>query len=250
MKKNWILVLGLIAIVLYFLFLIVFGVQNNSRTFDIYGIPYNYFILISLLMPFFEEVIFRGIFTNTIKWEYFYWSVFIFISTIWIFFSYNIICSLGFLCVALVYLFLEWKKYISIKNFLLVFLSSITFALIHYSINDLKFLYTAYPILLHFGLGLFLTWIAINFGLKKAMIVHVSYNFIICVYISIPLFIVESKTNTVTIGNTSMSWKAQPRKLQNTVSIINNPNMIIVKCGSILDIDKFLLDKEIKKNIN
>lgn len=247
MKKNWILLLGAFAIAIYLICLNICGAQNNSRNMDMSRMPYNMFVLIALLMPFFEEVVFRGIFTSPLKIKNFYWFVFAIVPTIWLFTAYNIVFSLIFLSIFFLSWLLKLKKYVTNNVDFFAILSSIVFALVHYSLNDLKNLNSAYPVFLHFGLGLFLTWSMINYGLKKTTFLHISYNLTICIYLSIPLFIIEAKVNSVTIDKSSLTWKEHPRKLYNNLEIINKSNEVIIKSASIADIDKVLLENEINK---
>lgn len=138
------------------------------------------FVLAVLAMPVLEELIFRGLFYKKKYKILFYLGSLLFIILSKNYYLIVLLLLAAYLLEMKITLFRE-----SSNLLLIAVLVTAIFALIHYQISDFNALSTSVFVLSQFGLGLILIWIVLNFSLKKAIITHALYNFILL----LPVFI-------------------------------------------------------------
>lgn len=179
-QQNWILKQ---AVIVYGLFITLYFLLDLNLTPKIqYGSDkpnslWLTLITIVTIAPIFEELIFRGVFLKT-KIRYVFYIIFLMVAGITFYKSDIVLIGsfiLTIIAVILIFELLEksLKKPISILK---VIIFSLAFSIFHSNEATFNNVSNGVMLLNTFGSGLFLTWIVINYGLFKAMLVHAIYN--------------------------------------------------------------------------
>lgn len=190
----------------------------------------NYYLLIFsalVIAPIFEELFFRGYFTNNS-----FLKIFSFAG-----------CSF--------YIYVTDNSYLYIFVFILVFLhfvkkinriyfyvfNSVLFSLVHYKLYDFKSIITIIPMFFQFSFGLILIWVILNFNLFKSIITHFLFNLFFIIILTFPLqFPQKENKNFDYLGYNISSSKTPFFKNKNT--IISRPNDYTISAENV-DIIKF-----------
>jgi membrane protease YdiL (CAAX protease family) len=186
---------------------------NNLSRFDSTN---NYFLLVFvslLIAPIFEELSFRGYFTNS--------------------FLLKIITLIG----CPIYIFITDNYYLYFLFFVLVMLHfvskidriyvfvihSILFSLVHYKFSDFHSIFTVIPMFFQFSVGLILIWIVLNFNLLRAIIVHFLFNLFFITILTIPLQFPDQNQNHINYLGYDIEWRKTPI-LTTTNTFISRPD--------------------------
>lgn len=168
-------------------------------------------LLIGVLAPIFEELIFRApIVFNNKRWKIFYLTLFI----ILIIFSVTNF-SLRSLSITL------WLSIVVVSKFylkqksksLLIWSSIITFSISHLPVEDFFNFDTLILFIFFFASSSLLTWFIINYGLLKSILFHSTYNlvsFIIYLFILNYSYDDSLKKTCIESQSTCIEWKQKP----------------------------------------
>jgi membrane protease YdiL (CAAX protease family) len=206
----------------------------------------NYYLLIFsalVIAPIFEELFFRGYFTNN--------SFLKFFSLIG--------CS--------VYIYITGNSYLFIFVFILVILhflkkidrvyfyiiNSILFSLVHYKLYDFKSLITIIPMFSQFSFGLILIWVVLNFNLFKSIVTHFLFNLFFVIILTLPLQFPQIESKNFNYLGYNFNYSKTPF-FNNKNTIILIPNDYSISAENV-DINKFYNSfdsnsKKIKINVD
>lgn len=206
--------------------------SNKLGNFD------NIFLIILstlIIAPFFEEIIFRGIFTKRKIYLYcFYIGSLI-----------MILLTKNYYLILLVILFfmiqLKKNEYLKISYYV----GSFLFALIHYSFRDFENTYSFIPVFFQFSIGLILIWITINFGIKWSIFCHFLINSLIILPIILLLQFPNMKVKFIEDEKNKISW--QKTTLFGSSNIIYTSKNVDAKRVTIEQFVKLFNDNELKK---
>ena len=241
--------------------LLYFGAGIFFCTFFIYFILSNYYpslikspsrleffdnnsiltIVVSALIvaPVVEEIIFRGFF---LKKKIFIFSFYVG-SVIMIILTKNY-----YLLILPASIFLL-EYLIKIPNLWIVsFLNTLLFGLIHYKMTDFTSIYEIIPIFFQFSLGLILAWITINFGLKKSILTHFSINFVIILPFLFVLQFPKKQENRVIVDDNNLKW--QKTTLIGTTRISYSNHKVYAERVTINQFINLFHNKELDFKIN
>lgn len=190
----------------------------------------NIYLLLILpitIVPVYEEIAFRGIFSKK-KWIRVIGTILLpIICYSYTDFSFVIISLLClFYLVIIILLLLKQNRIIFV---LLIVLSILLFTLGHYRLSDFKSIETAYFALNHLASALLLTWVAINWSIFKSIIVHIVLNLLSV----LPLFFtVLSYNNSEQFLKTQNGLKLEykkisPFKLSKSKNVISSTSLAI-----------------------
>jgi len=243
-KHNWLI---LLAIVIYCqLFLFQFFIEQDS----LYRFKYNpkhstttfvYFLTIVLIMPCLEELVFRG-FQSRYNFKTSFLIIFFVGSFLFALPSFSLVSILvGIFTPILFYFILRLKKDIYKK--ISIIYSALIFTIAHFNpttgIRQFYFLGSHF-----FAAGLILSWIAINFGLFKSMLIHIIINIF-----SLTLYLNTGKINTIGEYRNGLSYEIERTSIFNNLGEVKrSKNSLIVKTAPI-DIILHNLQIPAKKNI-
>lgn len=166
-SKNWILYSGITTVLLGIAILLLNQNQyyNSRLNMEINFITLLFFSII--IAPVFEELAFRGYFTDNKKVQ----IPSLILLLIYVLISFNFINLVLFLTF-LAFLLLNNGK----ENNLIFFFSILLFGTIHYQVSDFTSLSAFNTIFFQLGFGAILLWVVINFNLKKAILLHAIIN--------------------------------------------------------------------------
>ena len=184
-NKNWVLYSGILGVLIGVVILWLYAGEYVNSRLNIQGNFISVAFFSIIIAPFFEEIAFRGYFTKIKKIQIIS-LVCLGLYVLLFFNSINVILFLLFLFL----LFLNRKNERK-KNWGII-VSIILFGTLHYQVSDFTSLVFLYSIFIQIGLGAVLLWIVINFGLKRAMIMHALFNFIMLSY---SYFLIINKTD-------------------------------------------------------
>lgn len=144
-------------------------------------LPYFLLLVMLFLGPVYEEIVFRGIFTQS-KYSKIFKYIFL-VGTIILLpnteGNLKFILSISFvLLFGSIFFFLKKKK----KEMALILLSIVVFCLIHYNIENFSYLNFIRTIGSRLGAALLFTWVCMNFGLLYSILVHFLFNLIVLTY--------------------------------------------------------------------
>lgn len=179
-QHNWILKQAVIVYGLFILFYFILDIELTPRV--EYGLDKPKSIWLTLIgiviiAPVFEELIFRGIFLNK-QIRLVFYIIFIVASGISFYSNDLLVIGSFILAIMSIVLIFELLKKPFKKTIVTfkVIISSAAFALNHANNETFENFSNGVLLLNTFGAGLILTWIVINYGLFKAMLVHAIYN--------------------------------------------------------------------------
>ena len=260
-KENNILLWGIIFFSVGILLNIIIDThfyknESSSRMKFFENFFLNSLIAIILIPPI-EELTFRGLFYRSKLKIFFYIGSFLFILVTKNFYLLFFLVA----CIILVEkkLFQKTKQ----NNSIVYIITSLIFALVHYRLSDFKSISTIITCLCQFGVSFVLIWITINFGLKKSILFHSFYNFILLfpVFISLQFFTSQYKSkynnyelicNQTPILNRSSSfeWKNNLPQAKNMtledfyLSVCNDDTIKIANSDLKIKYDIKIINKE------
>lgn len=174
LKSNWLLILAIIFYCQFLYASVILKIEIYQHEYGVRRFNMLFFLLSALLIaPIFEELVFRAMYAKN-KINSFYSIVFLLFSSIAIY-------SRGFdlwWLLPILTVFIVFFVYISenkSKIPILVFYSSVIFTLSHFSDHNTWEEIIAYGGNFMGG-ALLLSWIAINYNLLKAVLIHASFN--------------------------------------------------------------------------
>jgi membrane protease YdiL (CAAX protease family) len=195
-----------------------------------------FFMFIGLIIaPIIEEISFRGIFLKS--------KIFKLVSLLLIAFYIYITKNYYLFVIYLFYVLLLYAKYsdkLKINRWLLYFINSLLFALVHYKFSVFYSFERIIPIFIQFSSGLILIWVIINFGLKKSILTHFIINFILITILFLPIQFVDKKEIIIKKEDIYIKYSKTPI-VDGKISIFNvqNNNEIIIKKANFYRIMKY-----------
>ena len=201
---------------------------------------YYLFVFIALIIaPIFEELFFRGYFTNNLLLKIFsFFGIIFYIYTTDNFYLYVLLFFMGILHFI--------KK---INRIYIYFINSIIFSLVHYKLYDFDSIFTILPMFFQFSLGLILIWVVLNFNLIKSILTHFFFNFLIVIIFSIPLQFPKIEIKKMEYLGYKMEWNKTPIfNSENT--IISTPNSYEVFAENVEILQFYNTFKTNSKKIN
>lgn len=197
-KYNYLLLNAVIFGCIYFFLYFFFNAEiNENQSLK----NNNDFMLVLLsaifIAPLLEELTFRGFFVKSIILK-------ILSPILLIVFILNKNLSYFSLALPLIILwliYLSLKKEIRYLTFLVYFLNTLIFGLIHYKVDDLTNILIVYPIFIQMGFGFLLLWITLNFNIIKSIITHSLINILLLSPIVYQLQFPNTSLETVYVNN-------------------------------------------------
>jgi hypothetical protein len=186
---------------------------------------YGFLIIMTLFIaPLFEELIFRGYFTNN---KFLKLLLFIGIPI------YALISNNNHLFVFIIpyfiILILQNFKLIKVNNYFVYISNATIFSLVHYKISDFSSFYTILPMFTQFGIGLILIWVVLNFGILKSILLHFSYNLLLILILMVQVQFPDEKLNSLTYDGFVIIWQKTP-VFSNVNSTLIKPNEYEIEC--------------------
>jgi membrane protease YdiL (CAAX protease family) len=215
-KKKWILIMAGLSTCLFLIFYLILGSNSGSGKFTNFSdFPLGGFILGALFLgPVVEEIFFRGFFADNkylkgVAYMGMIFLLFLNIST--------------YLIIVLTIFFLVLFSFFNLKGSqkflnLAMILNSLIFSLYHYDLDSF-FDVTNYYILLHFSIGLFLTWITINYNIFKGIVIHFIWNAIVISFILFSLQTPDEYMQNFENDLLHVEWKRTPRFDQRNITV-------------------------------
>lgn len=230
-KSNWILFTSIVLLLLFCVLIIMCYQEdmNNSRM-AINTSFFTFSFLAVILAPFFEEIIFRGVFTtnNYLKKTSIILSILA--GLIAFYTNYNIALTLFLLAIILLnfYVYIN-KKATFYQEYLLVISNALLFGFVHYKISDFGNLNSSIFVLAQISMGFLLIWITKNFGIVKSMITHSLFNFSLVFLTFLGIQFVDGKTYSKENKNVIIKWNQNPFLESNTGSFENHETKVEIK---------------------
>ena len=220
-RYNYLLI-GAVAAYCTFLFSFLFFYPESKEFVLAHGrfkdVNFIFVLLYGILMaPVLEELIFRGAFTHNKVLRLISFvglPLFLYAAkgsrdiTLIIFFFYLVL----FLATA----FIGQKKYLFA---LLLFTNALLFALAHYDKVYWHHIMTFSFLLNQFAAGLLLLWIVLNWNIKRAILVHATFNFLIFFPSFLMLQFPSDKVYIQQIEHYEIKWQRVP--------VLNNKTMLM-----------------------
>lgn len=206
----------------------------------------NYYLLVFsalFIAPIFEELFFRGYFTNTS-----FLKIFSFVGCIF----YIYITGNSYLYVFIfILVFLHFVKKINRVYFYVI--NSLLFSLVHYKLYDFKSIITIIPMFFQFSFGLILIWVVLNFNLFKSIITHFLFNLFFIIILTLPLQFPNNENKNFDYLGYNINYRKIPF-FNNKNTIISLPNDYTISAENV-DINKFYNSfnsnsKKIKINVD
>ncbi|WP_323755357.1 type II CAAX prenyl endopeptidase Rce1 family protein [Roseivirga sp.] len=173
---NWVLKLGTLSLILGFIILFISADDITPEGFG--GLSFEQiFFMAVFIAPFLEETTFRGQHSSnrTIKIVSLIAIILLTISQYseWL----NFTLGLALIIVIL----LSRTERLSRDKFLpsYIILNSVLFALVHLSEGEFGLNIDTFLVLIQLGAGLIFNWICLNFKLRNAIYIHMSWNFML-----------------------------------------------------------------------
>lgn len=168
-------------------------------------------LLIGILAPIFEELIFRApIIFNNKKWRIFFLILFIILVILSVtnfgLRSLSITLWLSIVVISKFYLKQKSKS-------LLIWSSIVTFSISHLPVEDFFNFDTLILFIFFFASSCLLTWFILNYGLLKSILFHSMYNLVsFIIYLSILNYSYDDSFKKACIENqsTCIEWKQKP----------------------------------------
>lgn len=206
----------------------------------------NYYLLVFsalVIAPIFEELFFRGYFTNNT-----FLKIFSFVGCVF----YIYITGNSYLYVFIfILVFLHFVKKIYTVYFYVI--NSTLFSLVHYKLYDFKSMITIIPMFFQFSFGLILIWVVLNFNLFKSIITHFLFNLFFIIILTIPLQFPNNENKNFDYLGYNINCRKIPF-FNNKNTIISIPNDYTISAENV-DINKFYNSfnsnsKKIKINVD
>lgn len=222
------------------LFLTIFLELNpsNGNSYTDGTLPlYIKFLLVPLLLaPISEEILFRGFLSksNWIK------TFFFLIGLISIFlFDFD---KLTLFFITVTYVLYAYFLYTN-KEFLLnliILLSAIIFALVHYPLDEMHSLETLPFLLGKFSLALILSWIVYNKGIFAGIFSHALWNLIVILFFLHSLQYVDKKQIVSDFEESIITYEKVPLFSSNLSSYRTEDKQLTAKNMTVVDVMKFM----------
>ena len=227
---------------------------------DKFGSFDNVFLIILstlLIAPIFEEIIFRGIFTKRKFFTYYFYIGSLLMIAITK--NYYLIALL-----ILIFIIRLGKFKESFTSYCLI---AFLFALMHYGLDDFSNLYSFIPVFFQFSIGLILTWIVINFGIKWSILSHFTINFTIIASVIFVLQFPDKEKHFIENENNELNWEktsilgksnivfsenrveAERVTIEKFLKTFNNQAVRNIKINDTLKLYRFNFKIESKNNI-
>jgi membrane protease YdiL (CAAX protease family) len=215
-KKKWILITAGLSTCLFLIFYLILGSSSGIRKFTNFSDqPLDVFILGAVFLgPVVEEIFCRGFFADNkyLKGVAFMGMIFLLFLNMS---TYLIIVLTIFFLV--LFLFFNLKGSQKVLNLTMI-LNSLIFSLYHYDLDNF-FDVTNYYILLNFSIGLFLTWITINYNIYKGIVIHSIWNAIVISFILFSLQTPDEYMQNFENDLLHVEWKRTPRFDQRNIIV-------------------------------
>lgn len=240
-RQNWLLVFSMaffLAFILSILILPDLRGSGNSRSLD-NGITLSIFVILAVLIgPIWEEIAFRGVFSNKQWIKKISCLLLILIFSYLLYSWWGIIVSLiGFFSsVITTYYIVRFKIN---HNVFLKFFTVFLFVLIHYQFSDFKKIATLCYFSAHLAIGFLLTWVVINFGLMKSIFLHMTYNFILISIMLLSLQFIDDKSNIVKENSVELRYLKVPLINSNSTELAIEEERIVAKNSTVRNLLKY-----------
>lgn len=225
-KFNWILkwatLLGCLFVIGYIFFGDSLFLNTSRANFD--NISIYVFLLSSIcIAPIYEEITFRGI-LGTKKTPRILSLILIVPVTFamgfgsYPFYIVSLFAVLACCIVLIATTKVNWdlEKKITFN----VLATSLLFATMHYNFSDFKLYTIVFTLSLHLSLGLFFSWVMLNYGLLLSIGAHMLYNGIIAATVVFSLQFIDTAPKELVVDNVKMEWRQVPL-LENTRSSVD-----------------------------
>lgn len=212
-SNNWALIAGIVGLLLSLILLVITKDPDvySNREKNIYNLPLSLFIVAALSAPFWEELVFRGMFSQNKFWKISGYILFVSVSGMILYENYGIIFTVSFILLVAVFFILRKQKAIE-KNItkIKIIVTSLVFGLAHHSLVDFPNLFNIYNLINTICIGLVLAWVCLNYNLIKAVLIHLIWNATIVIVSIFPLIFVDEEVYEIHLDNASLSWNEVP----------------------------------------
>lgn len=238
-NKNWLILIGGVMLPISLFLTIIFDLNppyRNAQTDSSMPLFFKMFLVPLLFAPILEEIIFRGFLSKSklIKILFFIMG---FVSIFLL--NFNEIILFFALLLYILYIMFIYTKNVHLLN-LLILLSSIVFAIFHFSKEELVSLQT-FPFLIgKFSLALILSWIVYNKSIFAGIIGHAVWNLIVILIFLHSLQFVDKKQVVFNLGESFMTYEKVPIFSSNVSSYKIEETQLIVKNMTIDNIIKYM----------
>ncbi|WP_223032613.1 CPBP family intramembrane glutamic endopeptidase [Hanstruepera marina] len=166
--------------------------------------------------------------------------------------SINFTHYLSITSLILLYGFLVLNIFFKNENFenIQIILSSVLFSFIHFKASDFNQLFSIYPIMIIFSLGLIAIWITLNFGLLKAIYLHAIWNLCIMFLVFIALQYPDLNKKQFENEIVKIEFERSPLINNGENGISYSRSKIIAKSVTLHNLLDFLNQVEKEKNSN
>lgn len=171
---------------------------RNSHNF------YNFVLQAVIFAPVVEELIFRGFFS---KYKFLRFLYFIGIPII-VLYVQNYYVLFLFVPHSILYI-LKIANNFKYPNYFDYFINALLFSLVHFQFSDIN-ISTVFEIFIRFGSGLVFIWVMLNFGIIKAILVHLINNLLGVLIIFFAIQFPDQTQHTVDFEGYTMEWKQVP----------------------------------------
>lgn len=252
-KENWILKTVLLTYLLFIVSMFFISKETMRESSRNSGdLPFFLmFIFVITFAPITEEFIFRGFFIKKNWIRLLICIIFPFFLYFYIKDNYGIavksillVCSI-ILSVLSFYNNRNYNKYFFI---FIVILSATLFSLAHYQGSDFMQFNTAIFALSQFAFGLLSTWVIVNFGIFKSILMHVLHNFIL---ISIAFFgyqFVDESINLIENNDVKVEWQQVAILNSNSSNVTRAKNQLKIQNLNLKDAIKFIIIEDSLKS--
>ncbi|OBX21335.1 MULTISPECIES: CPBP family intramembrane glutamic endopeptidase [Bizionia] len=244
-KKVWVLYMAGFSLALAIVFLcfsdsaVLSGQQVDKPFFQIA-------FLAVILAPIIEELMFRGYFGSQ---KYLKWVSIILLPIFVILISTNFAVLVILVSLYLLLLFNFKFKKLFLENLIIVFSASL-FSILHFQTEDFNQLFSLYPIMFLFALGLLVIWITINFGLVKAIIFHFLWNLAIMSAVFFALQNPDIKAHKFENETIVIQWERSPLVNTNSKGISYSKEKLIANGITLNNLLSFVNQVELNKDLN
>lgn len=206
--KNWLLYGAIISMITAVILLIILGEEMVQGSRNISDFPFITILFLSaILAPIYEEFVFRGIYSSK--------KLFKIVSCI-LLPVFVLLSDTGLLAPVLLAFFgityvLFMKYEINYMEDLSMLLNVLLFTSVHYKIEEFIDPSMFYYAFFQFALGSLFIWLILNFGILKAIISHVIWNFTLMIIMVYGLHYPDEEINTFENSEIRVEWKRVPR---------------------------------------
>ena len=219
-KKNWLLYLGIASLSLAIFFLVVKGADfiKGSRNFS--DLPLGYLlVLVMLLAPIYEEFVFRGLYTSK-RWfrlvSFILLPVFVLLS------DTGILAPILLVLFGISY-FASLKFEIKYITDISLLLNIIVFTAVHYKMDEFVDPSLFFFAFFQFAGGAILLWLILNYGILKAILLHIIWNSTLMIFMLYNLQYPDIDINKYENSEIIIEWRRVP-KFDDNISTIREVN--------------------------